>query len=99
MLNRKNQGVLAEHYEKMVAHDDEEAQDAEFFTLKRVDHNLEEQATEQEFIQSKNKLKKVTRKLAIQQNPKGEKTVFDDDGNVAMKSLIILDATLLPTKE
>ncbi|KDN39800.1 hypothetical protein RSAG8_08592, partial [Rhizoctonia solani AG-8 WAC10335] len=41
MFERKNQGILSEHYTKLVDHEDNEAeQDDDFITLKRANHDL-----------------------------------------------------------
>lgn len=85
MFERKNQNILSEHYTKLVDHSldrDADSED-EFITLKRADHELpgNDELPESDFI-SKRKLKMATSKKALAKSgPKGNKLVFDDDGN------------------
>ncbi|BEI80156.1 hypothetical protein CcaverHIS002_0106850 [Cutaneotrichosporon cavernicola] len=82
MFERKNQGVLTDHYSKLVAHDDDD--DDDVFTLARRDHDLElgsdEELTTSADL-SKRKLKSATtRKGQIKAGGVPTKLVFDEDG-------------------
>ncbi|ORE03375.1 DEAD-domain-containing protein, partial [Rhizopus microsporus var. microsporus] len=90
MFQRKNQDILSEHYHKLVdyesdklnVHEDED--DEDFLTISRKDHALESDEEEditgvaQENI-SKRK-QKMTKKDRIKNMPRGEKIVFDEEG-------------------
>ncbi|CUA68667.1 hypothetical protein RSOLAG22IIIB_08042 [Rhizoctonia solani] len=93
MFERKNQGILSEHYAKLVTHEENEAdQDDDFITLKRADHDLpddEPHATQQSMLLNKIDHEDISqRKLKIGQSKRamlkyksgGTKLVFDDDG-------------------
>jgi ATP-dependent RNA helicase DDX10/DBP4 len=92
MFNRKSQTILSEHYTKLVDHSDDEddsliaattpsGADDDFITLKRRDHQLEEDLMPESHHLSKRKLKMGQSKkamLAAHGNP--TKLVFDDAG-------------------
>ncbi|CAE6459942.1 unnamed protein product [Rhizoctonia solani] len=93
MFERKNQGILSEHYTKLVDHDsDVSDQDDDFITLKRADHDLpgdEPRQTQQSVLLNKIDHEDISqRKLKIGQSKRamlkyksgGTKLVFDDDG-------------------
>jgi ATP-dependent RNA helicase DDX10/DBP4 len=76
MFQRKNQNILSDHYTKLVQHDDDTG---DFMHLKRADHDLEAIPDVPDPVLTTSAKKKL-RKKVIQQYPKGEKLVFDDDG-------------------
>ncbi|RUS33698.1 hypothetical protein BC938DRAFT_484326 [Jimgerdemannia flammicorona] len=84
MFNRKNQDILSVHYgrlidregDKIVANEDDDEDN--FITLKRVNHELED-GEEAMLPMSKRQLNK-TKKERIKDLPKGERIVFDDEG-------------------
>ncbi|KAG6825377.1 hypothetical protein H0H93_000777, partial [Arthromyces matolae] len=82
MFERKNQGVLSEHYSKLIDHDvaDDDDED-DFITLKRADHGLsdEDKPLDPEDL-SKRKLKLGRAKRSIVKNGVAQKLVFDDEG-------------------
>ncbi|CAE7131797.1 unnamed protein product [Rhizoctonia solani] len=93
MFQRKNQGILSEHYTKLVDHEDNETdQDEDFITLKRADHDLpgdEPRSTQHSILLNKVDHEDISqRKLKIGQSKRamlkyksgGTKMVFDDDG-------------------
>ncbi|KAG8701714.1 ATP-dependent RNA helicase dbp4 [Ceratobasidium sp. 423] len=93
MFERKNQGILSEHYTKLINHEDNETDhDDDFITLKRVDHYLsddEPRPTQQSTLLNKVDREDISqRKLKIGQSKRamlkyksgGTKLVFDDDG-------------------
>ncbi|KAI8335247.1 P-loop containing nucleoside triphosphate hydrolase protein [Choanephora cucurbitarum] len=104
MFQRKNQDILSEHYNKLVDYEGdkmpltggvEEDDDEDFLTIQRANHDLESEASSGEEMNqiegeniSKRKLK-MTKKERIKKMPRGEKTVFDEEGNAhAMYELI-----------
>ncbi|CAE6506005.1 unnamed protein product [Rhizoctonia solani] len=93
MFERKNQGILSEHYTKLVDHEDNEAdQDDDFITLKRANHDLPDdksRSTQQSTLLNQIDHEDISqRKLKIGQSKRamlkyksgGTKLVFDDDG-------------------
>lgn len=82
MFERKNQGVLTDHYSKLVAQDDDDDEDV--FKLARRDHDLELSSDEELTTSadlSKRKLKSATtRKGQIKARGMPTKLVFDEDG-------------------
>ncbi|KAL5639723.1 hypothetical protein ACGC1H_006344 [Rhizoctonia solani] len=93
MFERKNQGILSEHYTKLVNHEDNEVdQDDDFIILKRANHDLSDD--ESRTAQQPSLLNKIDhedisqRKLKIGQSKRamlkyksgGTKLVFDDEG-------------------
>ncbi|KAI7904778.1 P-loop containing nucleoside triphosphate hydrolase protein [Cokeromyces recurvatus] len=100
MFQRKNQDILSEHYNKLVDYegdkiklDDNDEDDEDFLTIQRVDHDLESDNEEDisdlvgENI-SKRKLK-MTKKERVKTMPRGEKVLFDEEGNAhAMYELV-----------
>lgn len=80
MFERKNQGVLAEHYDKLVEKEDEEPED--FITLKRADHTLDADIPEfSELSKRKQAIATSKAKSAKSKSLNNEKLVFDDEGN------------------
>lgn len=85
MFERKNQNILSEHYTKLVDHsadrEGDEDSDNEFITLKRADHELNDQELIQSDFISKRKLKMGNSKKALgKYGEKGKKLIFDDEG-------------------
>lgn len=81
MFERKNQGVLSEHYSKLIDHGAADDDDDEFITLKRADHDLsDEDAPKDPGDLSKRKLKLGRAKRAIAKNGISTKLVFDEEG-------------------
>ncbi|KAG6886098.1 hypothetical protein C0993_002617 [Termitomyces sp. T159_Od127] len=83
MFERKNQGVLSEHYSKLIDHDAPDDDGEDFITLKRADHDLsdeDEDAPMDPGDLSKRKLKLGRAKRAIAKNGIPKKLVFDEEG-------------------
>ncbi|KAJ1301101.1 hypothetical protein OPQ81_003517 [Rhizoctonia solani] len=93
MFERKNQGILSEHYTKLVDHEDNEAdQDDDFITLKRANHDLphdESHPTQRSALLNNFSQEDISqRKLKIGQSKRamlkyksgGTKLVFDENG-------------------
>ncbi|KAI9275980.1 P-loop containing nucleoside triphosphate hydrolase protein [Sporodiniella umbellata] len=89
MFKRKNQDILSEHYSKLVdyegdkLHMDEEDDDEEFMTITRKDHALESDGDDIAEAESENISKRkqnMTKKERIKTMPRGEKLIFDEDG-------------------
>lgn len=91
MFARKNQGILSSHYTKLVDREDsyflnnpdtENAEDEDFFSLKRVDHdlpNVSDLPAHSELSKRKLRLLKSKKALA-KAGSQGHKLVFDDEG-------------------
>jgi ATP-dependent RNA helicase DDX10/DBP4 len=82
MFERKNQSVLSEHYGKHLDHSIPEDEDEDFFSLKRIDHALDDGAgSPQTNAVSKRQIKiGESKKAMAKYQSKGTKLVFDDDG-------------------
>ncbi|RCI01879.1 ATP-dependent RNA helicase dbp4, partial [Rhizopus stolonifer] len=95
MFQRKNQDILSEHYNKLVDYEGdkpsfgavEDDNDEDFLTIQRVNHDLEEDSDSEDDISqlqgeniSKRK-QKMTKKERAKNLPRGEKVVFDEEGN------------------
>lgn len=85
MFERKNQNILSEHYNKLVDHAGDrpagDDSDDDFITLKRADHELNEDELPDHDYTSKRKEKMALSKKAIAKGgPRGTKLVFDDEG-------------------
>ncbi|KAG8743286.1 ATP-dependent RNA helicase dbp4 [Ceratobasidium sp. 414] len=93
MFERRNQGILSEHYTKLVDHGDEDSgPDDDFITLKRADHDLPGDHTRRLHASSslsaidhedisKRKLKIGQSKSAmLKYKSSGTKLVFDEGG-------------------
>ncbi|KAK0205422.1 P-loop containing nucleoside triphosphate hydrolase protein [Desarmillaria ectypa] len=86
MFERKNQGVLSEHYNKLVDHEPGNDDD-DFMTLKRTDHDLDEDPSAEplnlvkidNLSNRKLKLGRAKRTLALNA-PSSKKIVFNDAG-------------------
>ncbi|KAG9093907.1 ATP-dependent RNA helicase dbp4 [Ceratobasidium sp. UAMH 11750] len=93
MFERKNQGILSEHYTKLVDHEAEESDpEDDFITLKRANHDLPDDHTRRPHASSslpaidredisKRKLKIGQSKSAmLKYKSGGTKLVFDEEG-------------------
>ncbi|EIN14558.1 DEAD-domain-containing protein [Punctularia strigosozonata HHB-11173 SS5] len=82
MFGRKNQSVLADHYTKLVSHDDIPDQEEEdFITLKRADHALSDDDLPASSQLSKRKLKMgESKKLMAKFKQPAQKLIFDEQG-------------------
>ncbi|KAG9091380.1 ATP-dependent RNA helicase dbp4 [Ceratobasidium sp. 370] len=93
MFERKNQGILSEHYTRLVDHGAEDSDlDGDFITLKRADHDLPDDPTRRPHASSslpaidredisKRKLKIGQSKSAmLKYKSGGTKLVFDEEG-------------------
>ncbi|TBU45315.1 DEAD-domain-containing protein [Dichomitus squalens] len=84
LFERKNQNILSEHYNKLVDHSADGAgsdSDDDFITLKRADHELEDDALRESEYKSKRQQKTALSKKALaKKGPRGRKLVFDDSG-------------------
>ncbi|KAJ2933321.1 hypothetical protein H1R20_g3746, partial [Candolleomyces eurysporus] len=87
MFQRKNQNVLSSHYTKLIERDsfgnENDPEDEDFITLKRADHDLEDDDippmdTTAEL--SKRKLKLSRTKRMIAKSGVNTKLIFDDEG-------------------
>ncbi|SJL10470.1 related to ATP-dependent RNA helicase dbp4 [Armillaria ostoyae] len=86
MFERKNQGVLSEHYNKLVSREPGDDDD-DFMTLKRADHDLEEDPSAEplslvkidNLSNRKLKLGRAKRTLILNA-PSSKKIVFNDAG-------------------
>lgn len=85
MFKRRNMGVLSEHYQAMLETDSEkegEGEKDEFMVVKRANHEVDGEevivpvipVTKREILKAKEK--------AFKQRGRGERKVFDEEGNV-----------------
>lgn len=83
MFERKNQNILSEHFNKLVDHSaDAGDSDDDFITLKRADHELnEEELPEHDFTSKRKQRLALSKKALAQRGAKGNKLVFDEEGN------------------
>ncbi|KAF7292788.1 RNA helicase [Mycena indigotica] len=79
MFERRNQNVLSEHYAKLLDGADA-AEDEDFITLKRADHELDNPDADTTADISKRKQRMGRAKRAIMEGGLGHKLVFDDEG-------------------
>jgi len=82
MFERKNRGVLSEHYNKLVDHG-AETEDEDFITLKRADHDLpstSEALPVEENTSNRRRRAIVSKKGQIKYGGLPIRLVFDDDG-------------------
>ena len=88
MFGRKNQTILSSHYSKLVEQEPstsgfdvgDKDEDEDFFSLKRVDHDLPADLVEHSDL-SKRKIQMMKSKKALAKaGPRGTKLVFDEDG-------------------
>ena len=83
LFERKNQNILSEHYTKLIDHSGSGSDD-EFLTLKRADHDLDDDddgALPESGYTSKRQQRMALSKKALAKNgPRGHKLVFDDAG-------------------
>ena len=81
LRERKNQGVLAEHYTKLRNEEDEvedkEGSEEDFLVMKRKNHEIEEE--EQPKI--KLELSRKKKKKLLSENPMAQRVKFDEEGN------------------
>ncbi|KAF9996967.1 ATP-dependent RNA helicase dbp4, partial [Entomortierella chlamydospora] len=93
MFNRKNQGVLAEHYTRLVDHEgdskgkltggDGDDDEEDFLTLKRADHDLggsDDDEDEGEPLPMSNRQQKMSKIERLKNQGKGNKLIFDEEG-------------------
>lgn len=84
MFERKNRGVLSEHYNKLVDHASEaSSSDEDFITLKRADHDLPSalvSLTVEENTSSRRRRAMMSKKGQIKYSSMPKRLVFDDDG-------------------
>jgi len=84
MFERKNRGVLSEHYNKLVDHGSEaEDEDEDFITLKRADHDLPSTLSAlpvEENTSNRRRRAIVSKKGQIKYGGLPTRVVFDDDG-------------------
>ena len=83
MFERKNQNILSEHFTKLVDHKADrlgDDSDDDFITLKRADHELEEESPEHDFISKRKQKVSASKKLRAKYGEKGNKLVFDEEG-------------------
>ncbi|TFK67648.1 ATP-dependent RNA helicase dbp-4 [Pluteus cervinus] len=80
MFGRKNQNILSEHYSKLIEHEAEEDDGDDFITLKRADHNLNENSAFDVDDISKRKMKMGKAKRMIATGGLSKKTIFDEEG-------------------
>ncbi|KAF7366467.1 RNA helicase [Mycena sanguinolenta] len=79
MFERKNQTVLSEHYSKLIDNDVDD--DDDFITLKRADHDLDEDEPEtSEQSKRKQRMMASKAKRAMLTGGLGKKLIFDDEG-------------------
>ncbi|CAG8790022.1 20257_t:CDS:10, partial [Dentiscutata erythropus] len=85
IFNRKNMSVFTDHYKKLVdrGSDNITDEDDEFIILKRVNHELSLDLEQQnrKKLSKRKLLKAKSKKSAIKNAAKGNKLIFDDDGN------------------
>ena len=83
LFERKNQNILSEHYNKLIDHSaDGSGSDDEFITLKRADHDLDDDVLPESSYTSKRQQRMALSKKALAKNgPRGHKLVFDDAGD------------------
>ncbi|KAI9318466.1 P-loop containing nucleoside triphosphate hydrolase protein [Dichotomocladium elegans] len=88
MFQRKNQDILSEHYHKLVDFNDAIGGDEDdgFLTIQRADHELSESESEDDMkaIHAENlsnRQQKMSKKERAKRAAKGERIVFDEEGN------------------
>ncbi|KAM5542404.1 hypothetical protein V8D89_003863 [Ganoderma adspersum] len=83
LFERKNQNILSEHYTKLIDHSGSESgSDDEFITLKRADHDLDDDALpESEYTSKRQQRMALSKKALAKSGPRGHKLVFDDAGD------------------
>ncbi|CAG8517371.1 9051_t:CDS:10 [Diversispora eburnea] len=81
MFQRKNMSVFTDHYKKLVEYESDK--EDEFITLKRVNHELPEEFEQKkpESLSKRKLLMAKSKKHSIANAPRGEKLLFDEDGN------------------
>ena len=94
MFARKNQGILSEHYAKLVDRDDEDAGEDDFITLKRADHGLDddEDDFDQQNLSKRKQAMGLSKKKMLKYRTEAEHIKFDDEGQ-ARHALDIRDDT------
>ncbi|KAG0264539.1 ATP-dependent RNA helicase dbp4 [Linnemannia exigua] len=91
MFNRKNQSVLADHYTKLVDHDNDNKaaasakaggdDDDDIFTLKRADHDLGgDEIPEDAVLPTSRRQQKMSKLEKAKNKGQGNKLVFDEAG-------------------
>ncbi|RHZ80860.1 hypothetical protein Glove_131g79 [Diversispora epigaea] len=81
MFQRKNMSVFTDHYKKLVEYESDK--EDEFITLKRVNHELPEELEQKkpEPLSKRKLLMAKSKRHSIANAPRGEKLLFDEDGN------------------
>ena len=84
LFERKNQNILSEHYTKLIDHGGSDSDD-EFLTLKRADHDLDDDGDdgalpESEYTSKRQQRMALSKKALAKNGPRGHKLVFDDAG-------------------
>ena len=80
MFGRKNQNILSEHYSKLIEHEAEGDDGDDFITLKRANHDLNENSGFDIDNISKRKLKMGKAKRMVATGGLSKKTIFDEEG-------------------
>ncbi|KAF9985080.1 ATP-dependent RNA helicase dbp4 [Mortierella antarctica] len=89
MFNRKNQSVLAEHYTRLVDHDDDnklkgtsgDDDEDDFLTIKRADHDLGgDEIPEGTVLPVSKRQQKMSKLEKAKNQGQGNKLLFDEDG-------------------
>jgi ATP-dependent RNA helicase DDX10/DBP4 len=84
MFERKNRGVLSEHYNKLVDHASGASEaDEDFITLKRANHDLPSTSTTlpvEENISNRRRRAMISKKGQLKYGGTPTHLVFDDDG-------------------
>ncbi|CAG8513052.1 8088_t:CDS:10 [Ambispora gerdemannii] len=88
LFSRKNRTVLSEHYQKLVDHEGDkigidDSEDGNLLNLKRIDHELPDETEQKtgEPISKRKLLKATSKKLWAKDSIKGQKLIYDDEGN------------------
>jgi ATP-dependent RNA helicase DDX10/DBP4 len=84
MFERKNRGVLSEHYNRLVDHDSEASgSDEDFITLKRADHDLPFTSVTlpiEENTSNRRRREMTSKKGQLKHGGMPTHLIFDDDG-------------------
>jgi ATP-dependent RNA helicase DDX10/DBP4 len=84
MFERKNRGVLSEHYNKLVDHaSDASGSEEDFITLKRADHDLPSTSAAppvEENLSNRRLRAMKSKKGQLKYAPTSTRLIFDDDG-------------------
>ncbi|KAJ3127345.1 ATP-dependent RNA helicase dbp4 [Nowakowskiella sp. JEL0407] len=80
MFAKKNLTVLSEHYDKLKSKTGADDDEADFLTLKRKDHDIDDIKVKSLVVEDRRKLLKLKKK-SIKARGLGQKFVFDEEGN------------------